>query len=270
MTKNIVFLDLDGTLLKDDLSISSFSVKSINALKENYDFIISTGRSVSDSYTYYNLLELDTPLICYNGAFIKSGNSKYFITSKSTKYIDCTHRLLQYLEINFKEVIENMAICLEETTYLYNLEDEDLLNIILHPKFNFDLKKDYIFEMHEAHRIIISSVGITEADKKRIQYLFPEINIVNWKNSPQIIDICLAKCDKWDMIKLFIKENSINPELALFFGDSMNDLKTIKNLKNSYAMKNATKDIQKYARNITHFDNNNDGVVKELLNFTSK
>ena len=57
------------------------------------------------------------------------------------------------------------------------------------------------------------------------------------------------------------KQLSITPDECIAFGDAMNDKTLLKNVKYSYAMKNADKNIKKIALRETD-DNNHDGVLK--------
>lgn len=67
----LIALDLDGTLLKDDKTISEKTIKVLNKVKEEgHVVMISTGRPYRASELYYKQLDLDTPIVNFNGAFI--------------------------------------------------------------------------------------------------------------------------------------------------------------------------------------------------------
>ena len=66
----MIVFDLDGTILDNDLKISHNLIEICCDLKITTKIVIATGRSVSDAIQYYRILDLDTYLICYNGAFI--------------------------------------------------------------------------------------------------------------------------------------------------------------------------------------------------------
>ena len=66
----LIAVDLDGTLIQN---LNDYDIKSFDYLrklaKDNY-VIIATGRPLRASKFYYDLLELKTPIINYNGALI--------------------------------------------------------------------------------------------------------------------------------------------------------------------------------------------------------
>ncbi len=70
----IVAVDLDGTLLRSDLTISDRTVEAFHRIREKGSVpVISTGRSYEAVAAIQKRLDLDTPVICYNGAMICDG-----------------------------------------------------------------------------------------------------------------------------------------------------------------------------------------------------
>ncbi|MEC5267984.1 HAD-IIB family hydrolase [Heyndrickxia coagulans] len=67
----LIALDLDGTLLNDEKTISP-KTKSVlqKTIKAGHKVIISTGRPFRSSQPYYEELGLDTPIVNFNGAFV--------------------------------------------------------------------------------------------------------------------------------------------------------------------------------------------------------
>jgi Cof subfamily protein (haloacid dehalogenase superfamily) len=65
-------IDLDDTLLGPDHRISPRNADAIAALRgENVIVVIASGRMYETSLPFVRQLELDTPVICYNGAMVK-------------------------------------------------------------------------------------------------------------------------------------------------------------------------------------------------------
>ena len=70
----IVAVDLDGTLLRSDLSISDRTVEALHRIRAKGSVpVISTGRSYEAVAAIQKRLNLDTPVICYNGAMTCNG-----------------------------------------------------------------------------------------------------------------------------------------------------------------------------------------------------
>lgn len=71
MKKPLIVTDLDGTLLNEDEEISAKSEEAIKKFKKNGGlFSIATGRTESTVSDFVDQLEVDIPVILYNGARI--------------------------------------------------------------------------------------------------------------------------------------------------------------------------------------------------------
>ena len=77
-------LDLDGTLLKDDKTISERNLQAITkAQQAGHKVVISTGRPYRASLQYYQQLNLQTAIVNFNGAFVHHPFDKSFQTMHS-------------------------------------------------------------------------------------------------------------------------------------------------------------------------------------------
>ena len=69
MTKKLIALDLDGTLLRPDGTISEFTQKTIKDVQnKGHQVVIATGRPYRMAIDHYKTLGLETPLITFNGS----------------------------------------------------------------------------------------------------------------------------------------------------------------------------------------------------------
>ncbi|HCW3246136.1 TPA: Cof-type HAD-IIB family hydrolase [Listeria monocytogenes] len=69
MSKKLIVLDLDGTTLRDDLTISSHTKKTLEkARMAGHEVMIATGRPYRISGSYYHELGLTTPIVNFKGA----------------------------------------------------------------------------------------------------------------------------------------------------------------------------------------------------------
>src|SRR5690625_1607853 len=82
--RHLIALDLDGTLLKSDHTIS-LETKSViqQLMNDGHIVVIATGRSNRVSIDYYRELGLQTPLINSNGAHIHHPTNKQWQTVHS-------------------------------------------------------------------------------------------------------------------------------------------------------------------------------------------
>ena len=72
--------DLDGTLLRDDKTLSEENLKAIEYFKENGGyFTVVTGRPAVIVGDIYNKIRPNAPMSCYNGGGIYDAGKKEFL-----------------------------------------------------------------------------------------------------------------------------------------------------------------------------------------------
>ncbi|HIU64284.1 MAG TPA: HAD-IIB family hydrolase, partial [Candidatus Avacidaminococcus intestinavium] len=77
MEVKLIASDMDGTLLNDERLISKENKKSIRrAVDSGIIFTIATGRMFKSIVPFAEELELDIPLIAYNGALVQDAVTK--------------------------------------------------------------------------------------------------------------------------------------------------------------------------------------------------
>ena len=78
MTKKMIALDLDGTLLRSDNTISDYTVDTIKKIQEKgHKVVIATGRPYRMALEHYRRLQLETPMITFNGSLTHLPEKKW-------------------------------------------------------------------------------------------------------------------------------------------------------------------------------------------------
>lgn len=71
MSYRLVVLDLDGTLLDNELRIRADTFEELARVRaQGVEVMIATGRHHVSAYAYWHQLGLETPAICCNGAYL--------------------------------------------------------------------------------------------------------------------------------------------------------------------------------------------------------
>ena len=97
MQPHLICLDLDGTLLNDNKEISSYTKQVLNELQQRgHQIMIATGRPYRASQMYYHELNLTTPIVNFNGAYVHHPKDK---TSKLAMKFRFRHRTKHYSRI---------------------------------------------------------------------------------------------------------------------------------------------------------------------------
>ncbi len=69
MTIKMIAVDLDGTLLNGESKLSDFTKDTIKQIsKKGHQVVIATGRPYRMAKDFYDQLELETPMINFNGS----------------------------------------------------------------------------------------------------------------------------------------------------------------------------------------------------------
>ena len=253
MIKKLIVLDLDGTTLKQDKSMSEYTIDTLlETKKEGNQIIFATARPPRDAYKYIPIQLKDAPIICYNGACI--------ISSQELKVIYKS-------EISRKDVLKIIDI-VESNGYInISIEVNDKLYSNFDTKAFFgncentivDLKK---MEYDSAYKIIICSKKAIDEEILESLPLTVKGMITDKKTLCQIIN---SNASKWTAIKYLASMFNINSNNIVAFGDDINDYEMIEKAGIGIAMGNADERIKKIARFIVD-TNENDGVAKYLEN----
>lgn len=264
---HLIALDLDGTLLKDDKTISARTKQTIELAKaEGHIVCISTGRPYRASVQYYNELALTTPIVNFNGAFVHhplDHSFGYFHTPLDVKTAKTIIETCEAFRVNnimveviddyylryYDEVfIENFTLGQNPVDYgnLLKILQDDPTSVLVHPKDEHvnDLRN----LLDEAHAEVV--------DQR------------SWGAPWNIIEIIRAGMNKAIGLKRIADYYHIPKERIIAFGDEDNDLEMIEFAGTGVAMKNGISQLKSIANDIT-LSNEEDGIaiyLEEKLN----
>lgn len=247
--RKLIVLDLDGTLLRDDKTVSQYTINTLLDIKRDNNIILfATARPPRDVYKYVPEVLKDNPIICYNGACIISREK---ILYKKQISRDDTLEIVK-TAINFSY----NKICVEIDDKLYsNFDVSEFFKDSAHERVNF-----FNMQFEKAYKVIIcSKKTISDELVKALPNSCK--GIVTDKGV--LCQIMNRETSKWSAIKVLAEKLQINLENIIAFGDDYNDYDMIKNAGIGVAMENSEESIKKIADFITD-TNNNDGVSKYI------
>jgi Cof subfamily protein (haloacid dehalogenase superfamily) len=263
--RHLIALDLDGTLLKDDKTISFKTKKIIKKAKDQgHVVMIATGRPFRSSEMYYHELELDTPIVNFNGAFIHHpldqswGTYHYPLDIKVAKDIVDVCRSYHFYNI-VAEVMDDVY---------FHYHDEKLLDI-----FGFGNPKittgDLANYLHESPTSLL--IHTEEEQLKPLRHHLSEahaevIDHRNWAAPWHVIEIIKSGLNKAVGLKKAANYYNIPAERVIAFGDEDNDLEMLEYAGRGIAMGNGIDQVKNIANDIT-LSNEEDGVAVYLAQF---
>lgn len=234
----LIAIDLDGTLLEglDGYNEECFSYLKKLA-KENY-VIIATGRPWRGSSMFYNLLELKTPIINYNGALIHNPHDKSF--QKVFISVD-KEDAIKILNDNL-DLFDNVFCEIEDEIYIYK-EPNDDVDAYLHSmgsplnigNFKDTLKRD------PNGIIAFSPLGTEERLSDYINNNFDgRLKLRFWHHWRYVIsEIYNPNTTKGNALKKIIDYYHIPYEKTISIGDGNNDIEMFKVTNIKVAMGNS-------------------------------
>ncbi|MGG3469800.1 Cof-type HAD-IIB family hydrolase [Neobacillus pocheonensis] len=260
--KHLIALDLDGTLLKDDKTISETTKETLKkAREEGHIVMIATGRPYRSSEMYYHELELDTPIVNFNGAFMhhpRNPNWGFYhepLDVKVAKEIVEACRSFQFHNI-IAEVIDDVY---------FHYHDEKLLDI-----FNFGNPKittgDLANYLQDSPTSLL--IHTEENQLKMIRDHLSEVHAEvvdhrSWAAPWHVIEIIKVGLNKAVGLKKASDYFGIPAERIVAFGDEDNDLEMLEFAGHGIAMGNAIDKVKNIANGVT-LTNEEDGVAQYL------
>ncbi len=224
--KHLIALDLDGTLLKDDKTISLKTKEVLNrAMDEGHMVMIATGRPYRSSETYYHELGLNTPIVNFNGAFMHHPQDPSFGFYHEPLDLNVAKDIVEACRsFHFYNII---AEVIDDVYFHYH--DEKLLEI-----FNYGNPKITTGDLSNFLTDSPTSMLIhTEEDelkliRKHLADVHAEvIEQRSWATPWHVIEIIKTGLNKAVGLKKAADYLGIPAERIIAFGDEDNDLEMI-------------------------------------------
>ncbi|WP_277613975.1 Cof-type HAD-IIB family hydrolase [Neobacillus muris] len=260
--KHLIALDLDGTLLTDDKTISKKNKQVLAKAKEaGHVVMIATGRPYRSSEMYYRELELDTPIVNFNGAFMHHPLNQNWGFYHEPLDINVAKDIVEACRsFQFHNII---AEVMDEVYFHYH--DEKLLEIFSYgnPKITTGDLANFLQDSPTSMLIH------TEEDQlKKIRGYLSEVHAEvieqrSWAAPWHVIEIIKTGLNKAVGLKKAADYYGIPREKVIAFGDEDNDLEMIEYAGHGIAMGNAIDPLKNIANDIT-LSNEEDGVAAYL------
>lgn len=263
----LIALDMDGTTLRKDHSISEKTKYAIKKAKEKgVKVVLATGRPIKGIERYLDELDLvsseDYAITC-NGAVVQNTSTGQVI-SKDT-FLTKEEMLEVYEEsvklgVNFHAFSVNRG-CVTPKNSKYT-EHEVKINGI-------DLTEMSLYELDNDDKIIkVMMVDEPEVLDNAIEKLqkkfYDKYTVV--KSAPFFLEFLNKKVNKGEGVRTLATTLGIRKEEIICMGDAENDLHMIQYAGLGVAMENAFDHVKKEADYITK-SNEDDGVAHVIEKF---
>lgn len=242
MTYKVLFLDIDGTILKSDHSYTELTKQAIRDVKkQGVDVFLATGRPLHEIDQLADELDVHS-YIGYNGAFAVHQNQTILNETMD-------HNVVKKILDIANEHNHELVLYTRSRNYFTTLTRPIVTNFIN----TFQLKKNEMLTPDVMDQILGATVMNLDASQPSLYELDANINLspVNIPGVEGSFDIIRETVNKGLAVEKVFNLLNIKRDEAIAFGDGMNDKEMLKMVGNGFAMGNAHPDLFEYAKHRT-------------------
>lgn len=265
MTKKLIAIDLDGTLLRSDQTISEYSLETLKKVKSlGHTIIIATGRPYLMAKDYYQQLELDSPMITFNGALTHLPNQVW--EGQLAKTID--RRLVLNLLEQADEFELDFVAAEYKDHFFLTMEQADRIDPSIFGRQ--ELTPDLALSPESITADPLALLAQTRrSDKYQLAkeikaYFKGQLEVDSWGGPLNILEFSPKGVHKAFALAHLIQELGIQQDDIIAFGDEHNDTEMLAFAGQGYAMKNANPILLEHADQQLPWTNDQDGVARQL------
>jgi len=262
--KYLIVLDLDGTTLTKSKKIPFLTRRYLRYINKNVcPIVLASGRPARSVRVFHKQLGLTTPIISLNGLHIHYSNNpeldkRVFLDPKNI--VSITNDVAKHFPIN-------NVIC-ETDKHIYITNKDGWLDRnfwLLNMTVKYGTLEDNLKNKVMTHIIELKDSDINDNELEKIFDKHPHFLARRWTGKfNHFVEVYDDINNKYKSIKELAHDMNVKLENVIAFGDDRNDVDMLKYLPNAYAMKNSLDSIKAIAHHVTKYDNEHQGVKKEL------
>jgi len=267
MTK-LLFADLDGTLLKDDKTISSELKQGIlSMIDQGHSLILSSGRPYNSILSVKESLDLPDKGVlinAYNGGLLIDCSSQEILIEQRLLRTDVSKILqLAYARDLHCQTYSDTHIVSERRTKEIELYSKHVNLPIIFAENAESVLENGPFKMMAisyTSKETLAALGrdISLSTNGRLTTLFSNDNY---------LEILPSTSGKGKGIEFLCEHLNLSITNAISVGDAENDSSMIITAGLGVAMANATEDLKRLSNYVTSKDNNHDGLLEVIEKF---
>ena len=273
MDKELLYIsDLDGTLLRPDSTFPDDYKKRLNRLIDmGLRFTIATARNYDSAHPILEGLNLNLPVILFNGVYLADFNSGNILKHSDFIKLEVVQNML---ELALPQGIDPFIYTFGKKHQLYylnatnpgsqayikSLEGDGRLCQV--PHFNFrdeeKISGFLLIDTHEQLEPIYKTLKENYSDHLNL-YFAEDVSMKGyfWLQSFH------QEASKGNMVEILAKKIQVSLENVVVFGDYLNDLDMFRIAGHAVAMENALQEVKDSANEI--IGSNAQGAVLQYL-----
>lgn len=258
----LVAVDLDDTLLNDDLDISEETRAAIYAaMSKGAVFTIATGRMFASARKIASKLKLEVPLITYQGALVKHASDGTVIYERNVPP-EVVRYVFEYASANGLHLQ-----AYHNDTLLAKEENEKLINYARLNNISYEIEPDFdrLAEKTAPKLLMIDEPEVLDRVLAELKTAVGDKAHIT-KSKPNFLEIMHPEGTKGHALLRLAEHYGFEREETIGIGDSWNDHELVEQAGLGVAMENAVDSLKGIADYITR-SNNDDGVRHVIEKF---
>ncbi|WP_047152877.1 Cof-type HAD-IIB family hydrolase [Aneurinibacillus tyrosinisolvens] len=258
----MIAIDLDDTLLTDDLTITPGTIKAIRqAMDAGVVVTVATGRMFPSAVPFASQLGINVPLITYQGALIKDIEGKETLYERLVSP-EISRRLIELARR------KNIHLQVYQDDTLYSAVDNDKIQEYakfagVPYKIEPDLEK--LSERGFIKLLHFEDPEVLDVLAEELAQEFKEEAHIT-KSKSYFLEVMHPEANKGKAVLFLAERLGIEPAEIIGIGDSYNDLDLLEAAGLGVAMGNAPDAIKERADYVT-LSNNEEGVRHVIEKF---
>lgn len=263
MRYKLLAIDLDDTLLGEDLSISERNKSAIcKAVEQGVKVTLASGRATQSVAHYLDILGLKIPVISYQGARVTDTATGKVMFKKE---ID-RESALPVIEYSQKVGV-HCNVFVDNTIYIRRMGKWAKYYNTMSPNVPMKETSDLegIVKETAIKLIYIDDRKRLEEIKPGIEEIMPE-DLIAFYSKPNFLEFTNKNATKGEAVKFLAEHFGIKREEVIAIGDTYNDISMIEYAGLGVCMENGTETVKKIADYVT-LSNVEDGVAHVIEKF---
>lgn len=249
MTIKLIALDLDGTIFGDDLLITPRTRQAIaNAQAADVVVTIATGRMFRAAQRIAHDLDIQGPIICYQGALIRDAHTEEILLHKTVP-----RALAQEVIHRTSQADLHLNVYLNDGLYVDKMTPEAQF----YAQINMDLPISVVGDLRDwldlqypaepTKLVIVTDAAQTDAVLASYTELFGDRLQVT-KSHPRFTEFTNHECSKGRALAQLAQSYGFKREEVMAIGDGHNDLDMLQWAGWGIAMQTAPQAVRDVAR----------------------
>ncbi len=251
-TVKLIALDLDGTIVREDQTISCEDRNAIAcAQKAGVAVAIATGRIYPTAERWLRLLNIKTPVICCNGAEIRENGNIAACSPIGTEQLKKAYLAMEKYDVQRYIFWEDHIYC-----------TKGLYHEALFKKWNFGIEKSGLIVHCGDFEDILARTGgravkllVCTKDESRHADILGDLNALSGfdivKGEALNFELTPKGVNKGAALAVLAQKLGVKMEDTMAVGDSLNDFEMVKRAGLGVAMGNAMPELFKIADDMT-------------------